>query len=291
MAVTKNNITRLKDEADIAAVISFLQLEVKRKGNAYFILCPNPEHNDTHPTNCYYKDGWNHVYCCVCGTTINAVDLIMKINHATYGEACDLLWEISGRPDWYKDGWNHVYCCVCGTTINAVDLIMKINHATYGEACDLLWEISGRPDWYYEKKQKGQKKRFILSREDAELIGLRNPSKIKMPIAISDYKQELGVSEEYQADEINYYLKLSVKRVDYLDFLSEEEYLTLISEKTKEKAYGLQKKIKFLQSMKQALLKQGIRDPLTESMLHFLCEQRRNCFALAKRVDKFVKAA
>lgn len=244
MAVTKNNITRLKDEADIAAVISFLQLEVKRKGNAYFILCPNPEHNDTHPTNCYYKDGWNHVYC-----------------------------------------W------VCGTTINAVDLIMKINHATYGEACDLLWEISGRPDWYYEKKQKGQKKRFILSREDAELIGLRNPSKIKMPIAISDYKQELGVSEEYQADEINYYLKLSVKRVDYLDFLSEEEYLTLISEKAKEKAYGLQKKIQFLQSMKQALLKQGIRDPLTESMIHLLCEQRRNCFALAKKVAKFAKAA
>lgn len=244
MAVTRNDINRLKDEADIAAVVSYLQLEVKKKGNAYFITCPNPEHNDTHPTNCYYKDGWNHVYC-----------------------------------------W------VCGNITNAVNLIMLVNHVSYGEACDILWEISGCPDWYYEKKQKGKKKRFVLSREDAELIGLRNPSRIKTPIAISDYKEELATSEEYEADEINYYLKLAVKRVNYLDFLSEEEYLTLILDKAKEKAYELQRKMQFLQLMKQALMKQGVRDPLTQSMLHLLCEQRRNCFALAKRVNKYIKAA
>lgn len=39
--------------------------------------------------------------CRVCNTSINAIDLIMYTTGASYGEAADLLWEISGRPDWY----------------------------------------------------------------------------------------------------------------------------------------------------------------------------------------------
>lgn len=101
MAVTQNNIARLKEEADIAAVIAYLQLPVTKRGNAFFILCPNPHHEDTRPTNCYYKEGWNHTYCCACGESTNAVNLIMQIQNISYGEACDILWEISGRPDWY----------------------------------------------------------------------------------------------------------------------------------------------------------------------------------------------
>lgn len=99
--MSKNNIHRLKDEADIASVISYLGIPTHRKGNCTFILCPRPDHRDVHPNNCYYKDGWNNVLCRVCNTSINAIDLIMYTTGISYGQAADLLWEISGKPDWY----------------------------------------------------------------------------------------------------------------------------------------------------------------------------------------------
>ena len=59
MAVTKNNYVRLKEEADIETVISYLQIPVTKKGCNYFIPCPNPDHADKHATNCYFKK----IYC------------------------------------------------------------------------------------------------------------------------------------------------------------------------------------------------------------------------------------
>lgn len=101
-----NNYQRLKEEADIATVIAHLQIPVTKRGNAYFIPCPNPNHQDDHATNCYFKEGWNNVYCWVCGKSIQAIDLIMDTLGYDYGEAADYLWELEGRPDWYyiKEG-------------------------------------------------------------------------------------------------------------------------------------------------------------------------------------------
>lgn len=99
--MAKNDIRRLKNEADIATVIQFCGIPVSRKGSANFIPCPLPKHDDLHPTNCYYKDGWNNVYCTACGATVMAIDLIMYTLGYEYGEACDLLWELEGKPDWY----------------------------------------------------------------------------------------------------------------------------------------------------------------------------------------------
>lgn len=98
---TRNDYKRLKEEADIGMVISYLNIPVQKKGVNYFLSCPNPAHNDEHPNNCYYKDGWNNVYCCVCGKSMQALDIIMWSLGCTYGEAADILWEIEGRPDWY----------------------------------------------------------------------------------------------------------------------------------------------------------------------------------------------
>lgn len=97
----KNDITRLKEEADIGQVVDALGLQKWKKGSAFFILCPFPDHDDQHPDNCYYKDGWNNVYCNACGRAMNAVDLIMVVTNKTYGEAADFLWELEGRPSWY----------------------------------------------------------------------------------------------------------------------------------------------------------------------------------------------
>lgn len=98
---TKNDFRRLKEEADIGMVLSYLNIPVQRKGVNYFLPCPNPSHSDEHPNNCYYKDGWNNVYCCACGKSMQALDIIIWTLGCSYGEAADILWEIEGKPDWY----------------------------------------------------------------------------------------------------------------------------------------------------------------------------------------------
>lgn len=102
-SIMANDFERLKNEADIEDVVNYLGMDVHHKGSAYFVLCPIPAHNDKHPTNCYFKKGWNSLYCTVCAKSIKAIDLIMYESHCSYGEAADTLWELEGKPDWYKD--------------------------------------------------------------------------------------------------------------------------------------------------------------------------------------------
>ena len=97
----QNNYTRLKQEADIERVVHYLGMQVTRRGSAFFVLCPLSQHTDHHATNCYFKSGWNNLYCSTCGVAINAIDLIMYVNNVDYGKAADTLWELEGRPDWY----------------------------------------------------------------------------------------------------------------------------------------------------------------------------------------------
>lgn len=97
----KNEYARLKAEANIAVVVDYLGIQKWKRGNAYFILCPFPDHEDSHATNCYYKEDWNNVYCRACGRSMNAIDLIMNTTGASFGEAADLLWELEERPSWY----------------------------------------------------------------------------------------------------------------------------------------------------------------------------------------------
>lgn len=75
---------------------------ITKKGDAYFINCPNPAHNDRH-ASCYTKDGWNNVTCTSCGYYAQAIDLIQQEKGLEFPEACDLLWELEGRPTWYKE--------------------------------------------------------------------------------------------------------------------------------------------------------------------------------------------
>lgn len=99
--MTKNDYNRLKEEADIERVVEYLGIPVTVRGSAKFVLCPLPDHHDTHASNCYFKSGWNNLYCQACGRAIQAIDLIMYTQNCSYGEAADTLWEIEGRPGWY----------------------------------------------------------------------------------------------------------------------------------------------------------------------------------------------
>ena len=94
-------LKRLKDEADIGEVCSYLDIKIHRKGGVNYISCPLPEHDDTHPTNCFFKDGDNYVYCMVCNKSINSIDLIMNYGHTDFKHAVETLKEIEGNPEWY----------------------------------------------------------------------------------------------------------------------------------------------------------------------------------------------
>jgi len=100
--MSKNDFRRLKEEADIAAVVTSLGIQVTKRGSNNFILCPMPDHDDKNPRNCYFRNGWNNVYCSACGRGVQAIDLIMYTTGCNYGEAADMLWDLSGRPSWYK---------------------------------------------------------------------------------------------------------------------------------------------------------------------------------------------
>ena len=98
----KNNYRKLKEEADIRAVIDYCGIQRgKRVGSANFVQCPNPNHDDKHPTNAYYREGWNTIFCATCNKNMSPIDIIMWTRGLSYGDAADALWELEGRPDWY----------------------------------------------------------------------------------------------------------------------------------------------------------------------------------------------
>lgn len=75
-----------------------------QKGDAYFMNCPNPAHEDKH-ASCYTKDGWNNIICTSCGYYTQAIDLISMEKNVSFSEACDILWELEGSPSWYKSSF------------------------------------------------------------------------------------------------------------------------------------------------------------------------------------------
>lgn len=99
--MAKYNFPRLKREADIEQVLSYLGEKTYRKGANIFIHCPIPTHHDEHPTNCFFKKGDANLYCNTCAQSINAIDLIMYKTGQSAKEAGLTLWEIEGCPDWF----------------------------------------------------------------------------------------------------------------------------------------------------------------------------------------------
>lgn len=55
--IEQEKLQRLIQDVNILDVVNYLGIACHKKGSNYFLLCPSPEHNDTHATNCYCKDG------------------------------------------------------------------------------------------------------------------------------------------------------------------------------------------------------------------------------------------
>lgn len=96
----QSQMKRLKEEADIHAVVEALGIQTEKKGGSYFLKCPDPNHSDAHPS-AYYKPGWNNIYCNSCGRSFKAVDVIMMHTGWDVSTAANFLWELEGRPSWF----------------------------------------------------------------------------------------------------------------------------------------------------------------------------------------------
>lgn len=101
MATPKFDIERLKD-IPISSVVSRFE-ELHKSGSQYVVLCPNPEHNDHHPSlYLNEKTGHNYCYCFACGFGGSTIDYLMARNGWTFTEACEYLSTEFGIP--YLDG-------------------------------------------------------------------------------------------------------------------------------------------------------------------------------------------
>lgn len=60
-----------------------------RFGDELFFICPNPEHNDEHPTNCSINLNTGVFYCFACGFGGNLKDLErLKMTTNKYSGKC-----------------------------------------------------------------------------------------------------------------------------------------------------------------------------------------------------------
>ena len=95
-------VNEMVDRTDIGYVANALGIPLTKRGSTYFCLCPLPDHQDTHATNCFFREGDNYLYCMVCRKNIDAIDLIRYTKKISFMEAVKELWELSGCPDYVK---------------------------------------------------------------------------------------------------------------------------------------------------------------------------------------------
>lgn len=96
------DLRKLGENADINIVAEYLGMKTYKKGSNIFVHCPNPEHNDVHPTNCFFKPRDTRMYCAVCQKSFGAIDLVMLKTGKGIIDAAKEVWEIEGCPSWGK---------------------------------------------------------------------------------------------------------------------------------------------------------------------------------------------
>lgn len=83
---------------DIETVADFISLDVVRKGNRSYILCPGHLARlgkpDLNIGNAYLKNGG--YVCHACGVFVNTHDMIMEVTDCSYDEAYDIMAQAMG---------------------------------------------------------------------------------------------------------------------------------------------------------------------------------------------------
>lgn len=194
------NVERLKEEADIEDIIERFGIETYPKGSNIYLYCPNPAHCDTHPTNCYYKKGWNSVYCAACDQSFSAVDFLIYTQGFDFLTAINELWEIEGRPEW-------------ALTTNKERKQMSSYFKTY-------------------KKKQYSGRAFYLSAKEANLLDIKLPKKAWIPRQYSDDKLYMNavkpkgyIVDERETDGYLYSEKTPLKISDFMDLSTYKSFV------------------------------------------------------------------
>lgn len=94
------DINGLRNNVDMKYLLDSLGIRYRQSGANYFLLCPNPSHEDSRPTNCFFKDGDFKVYCTVCSQSFDAIDIIQWTLGMSFRDAVEHLWKLEGEPEW-----------------------------------------------------------------------------------------------------------------------------------------------------------------------------------------------
>ena len=93
---SREDIEELRKEIPAQVALKYTCPEIRKKS----ILCPNPEHNDTHFGNCMLLPN-GRVHCFACNTEFSALELLKMDGYSIYDAAC-ILAEESGHPQDYE---------------------------------------------------------------------------------------------------------------------------------------------------------------------------------------------
>lgn len=192
------DIEKLKENADIMNVLDDLGIEYKLYGNNYFLHCPNPDHIDNHPTNCYFKRDWNDVYCTVCGRSYSAIDCILFERNCSFLQGAKYLWELEGCPE------------------DAV----QVNESNYNE------------------KTNYKQKRLFLTNKECRLLDIILPKKVMTPVEYGDdmvyLSKDMPKGYRVNAKDPGY-LYEKRESINISDFMDVYEFRAFVGNKVKDK--------------------------------------------------------
>ena len=235
--IEQEKLQRLIQDVNILDVVNYLGIACHKKGSNYFLLCPSPEHNDTHATNCYCKDG---------GT--------------------------------------RVVCKACGYFASPIELVKDVTGMSFFDAVNVVWEIAGCPSYLYEMEPE-KKCSFYLTYKEAQLIGIKLPNHIYLPIGEDDCKEVKKITKDRAYDPKRLeYVYCKKERISWKSFFSEREFAALVYDKALEKIQRFSDMEKQLQSFagKQEvfdvdILKQSIKEYISE--FNKILFRARNAYA------------
>lgn len=235
--IEQDKLQRLIQEVNILDVVNYLGIACHKRGGNYFLLCPSPEHNDTHATNCYCKDG---------GT--------------------------------------RVVCKACGYFASPIELVKDVTGMSFFDAVKVVWEIAGCPSYLYEM-EPGKKCSFYLTYKEANLIGIKLPNYIYLPIGEDDCKEVKKITKNkvYAPSQLKY-VYCKKERISWKSFFSEREFAALVYDKALEKKQrfsDMEKQLQLFTGKQESpdadVLKQSVREYISE--LNKILSRARNAYA------------
>lgn len=177
--IEQEKLQELIDDVNILDVVDYLGIECHKRGSNYFMLCPSPNHDDTHATNCYCKDGGKRVSCKACGYFASPIELVKDVTGMGFFDAVKVVWQLAGCPSYLyqkEESKKSFYL-----TYNEAKLIgIHLPNQIYLPCGEDDYKVSAkiqkdktydpnRLDYIYCKKERISWKSFLSEREFARL--------------------------------------------------------------------------------------------------------------------------